>query len=102
MKNRGAWCNHGNKTLYEIDGFITREEDKYRIVKTLKIKSHEMLSDNKIVEMKLKTKTPRHSNERKQRKRGNINWEKMMTQKIAEQYRKRTEESASQEAKKGR
>ena len=60
-----------------------------------------MLSDNKIVEMKLTTKTPRHSTERKQKKRGNINWEKMMTQKIAEQYRKRTEESASQEAKKG-
>ena len=57
-----------------------------------------MLSDDRIVEMKLKTKTPRHSNGRKQKKRGNINWEKTMNREIAGQYRKRTEERASQEA----
>ena len=78
VKKRGTWLNHGNKTWHEIDGFITREEDRHRIMKALKIKSNEMLSDHKIVEMKIKTKTLRHSNERKQKKRGNINWEKMM------------------------
>ena len=98
MKKIGTWFNRGNKTWYEIDGFITREEDRHRIVKALKIKSNEMLSDHKIVEMKLKTKIPRHSNRRKQKKRGNINWEKMMNREIAEQYRKRAEERASQEA----
>ena len=46
-----------------------------------------MLSDHKIVEVKLKTKTPRHSNGRKQKKRGNINWEKMSNREVAEQYR---------------
>ena len=98
MKKRGTWFNCASKTWYEIDGFITREEDRHRIVKALKIKHNEMLSDHKIVEMKLKIKTPRRSNERKQKKRGNINWEKMMNRKIAEQYRKRTEERANQEA----
>ena len=44
-----------------------------------------MLSDHKIVEMKLRTKTPRHSDERKQKKRVNINWEKMMNREVAEQ-----------------
>ena len=57
-----------------------------------------MLSDDRSVEMKLKRKTPRHSNGRKQKKRGNINWEKTMNREIAEQYRKRTEERAIQEA----
>ena len=73
MKKRGTWLNRGNKTWYEIDGFIPREEDRYRIVKALKIKSNEMLSDHMIVEMKLKMKTPRHSSERKQKKRENVN-----------------------------
>ena len=98
LKKRGTWFNRGNKTWYEIDGFITREEDRLRILKALKIKSTEMLSDHKIVEMKLETKTPRHSNGRKQKKRGNVNWEKMMNREIAEQCRKRTAERASQEA----
>ena len=97
MKKRGTWFNRGNRTWYEIDGFITREEDRHRIVKAVKIKSSEMLSDHKIVEMKLKMRTPRYSNERKQKKRRNINWEKMMNREIAEQYRKRTEERTSQE-----
>ena len=97
MRKRGTWLNRGNKTWYEIDGFITREEDRHRIVKTVKIKSSEMLSDHKIVEMKLKMRTPRYSNERKQKKRRNINWEKMMNREIAEQYRKRTEEKTNQE-----
>ena len=57
-----------------------------------------MLSDHKIVEMKLKMKKPRHSNERRQKKRRNIIWEKMMNREIAELYRKRTEERANQEA----
>ena len=35
---------------------------------------------------------------REDRKRGNINWEKRMNGEIAELYRKRTEERASQEA----
>ena len=100
MKKIGTWFNRGNKTWYEIDGFIAREEDRHRIVKALEIKSNEMLSDHKIVEMKLKTKTPRHSNGRKQKKRGNVNWEKMMSREIAEQCRKRTAERASQEATK--
>ena len=69
MKKRGTWFNCGNKTWYEIDRFITREEDRHRIVKVLKIKRNEMLSDHKIVEMKVKMKTPRHSNERRQEKR---------------------------------
>ena len=98
MKKRGTWFNRGNKTWYEIDGFITREEDRHRIVKAVKIKSSEMLADHKIVEMKLKMRTPRYSNERKEKKRRNINWEKMMNREIAEQYRKRTEERTSQEA----
>ena len=101
MKKRGTWFNRASNTWYEIDGFITREEDRHRIVKALKIKHNEMLSDHKIVEMKLKMKTPRRSKERKQKKRGNINWEKMMNREIAEQYRKRTEERANQEATKG-
>ena len=98
MKKRGTWFNRGNRTWYEIDGFITREEDRHRIAKALKIKSNEMLSDHKIVEMKMKMKTPRHSNERRQKKRGNINWKKMMNREIAELYRKTTVERASQEA----
>ena len=57
-----------------------------------------MLSDHKIVDMSLKMKTPKHSSERKQKKRRNINWEKIMNREIAEKYRKRTEESTSQEA----
>ena len=57
-----------------------------------------MLSDHKIVEMKLKMKTPRHSNEKGQKKRRNIISETMMNREIAELYRKRTEERASQEA----
>ena len=68
MKKRGTWLNRGNKTWYEIDGFTTREEDRHRIAKALKIKSNEMLSDHKVVEMKLKTKKPRHPNGRKQKK----------------------------------
>ena len=72
MKKRGTWFNRGNKTWYEIDGFITREEDRQKIVKAVKIKSSEMLSDHKIVEMKLKMRTPRYSNERKQKKRRNL------------------------------
>ena len=98
MKKRGTWFNRGNRTRYEIDGFITREEDRHRIAKALKIKSNEMLSDYKIVEMKMKMKTPRHSNERRQKKRGNINWRQMMNREIAELYRKTTVERASQEA----
>ena len=90
VKKRGTWFNCGHKTWYEIDGFITREEDRHRIVRALKIKNNEMLSDLKIV-----------ANERKQKKRGNINWEKMMNQEIADQYRKRTEEKANQEATTG-
>ena len=69
-----------------------------RIAKAVKIKCSEMLSDHKIVEMKLKMRTLRYSNERKQKKRRNINWEKIMNREIAEQYRKRTEERTSQEA----
>ena len=57
-----------------------------------------MLSDHKIVEMKLKMKIPRYSNKEKQKKRGNIICEKMMNREIAEQYRKRTEGRTSQEA----
>ena len=57
-----------------------------------------MLSDRKVVEMKLKVKTPRHSNERRQKKRRNIHWEKMLNREIAELYRKRIEERVSQEA----
>ena len=98
VKKRGTLFNRANKAWYELDGFITKEEDRHRIVKALKIKSNEMLSDHKIVEMKLKMKTPRHSNERRQKKRPNIIWEKMMNREIAELYRKRTEERASQEA----
>ena len=85
MKKRGTWLNRASKTWYEIDGFITREGDRLRIVKALNIKHNEMLSDHKIVEMKLKMKTPRRSNVRKQKKRGYINWEKMMNREIAEQ-----------------
>ena len=98
MKKRGAWFNCGNKTWYEIDGFIAREEERHRIVKALKIKNNEMLSDHKIVEVKLKMKAPRHSNERRQKNSASINWEKMINQEKAELYRKRTEERASQEA----
>ena len=98
MKKRGTWFNRGNKAWYEIDGFITREEDRHRIVKAVKIKSSEMLSDHKIVEMKIRMRTRRYSNEREQKKRRNINWEKMMNREMAEQYRKRTEERTSQEA----
>jgi len=90
VKKRGTWFHLGNKAWYEIDKFITREEDRHRIVRALKIKNNEMLSDLKIV-----------ANERKQKKRGNINWEKMMNQEIADQYRKRTEEKANQEATRG-
>ena len=54
VKKRGTWFNRGNITWYEIDGFISRDEDRCSIVKALKIKSNEMLSDHKIVEMKLK------------------------------------------------
>ena len=61
VKKRGTWFNRANKAWYELDGFITKEEDRHRTVKALKIKSNEMLSDHKIVEMKLKMKTPRHS-----------------------------------------
>ena len=92
MKKRGTWFNRGNKTWYEIDGFIKREEDRYRIVKALKIKINEMLSDHRIVEMKLEMKTPKRSNGRKQKKRGNINGEKMMNREIADQHIKRKEE----------
>ena len=98
MKKRGTWFNRDNKTWYETDAFITRVEDRHGIVKALKTKSNEMLSHHKIVEMKLKAKTLKHSNEGKQKKRRNINWEKMMNLEVAEQYRKRIEERASQEA----
>ena len=54
MQKRGTWFNRGNETWYEIDGFITREEDRHRIAKAVKIKSSEMLSYHKTVEMKLK------------------------------------------------
>ena len=78
VKKGSTWLTRANKVWYDLDGFITREEDRHRIVKALKIKSNEMLSDHKTVEMKLKMKTPRHSNERRQKKRRNIIWEKMM------------------------
>ena len=55
VKKRGTWFNRANKTWHEIDGFITREEDRHR-AKALKIKSNEMLSDHKIVRMTLKMK----------------------------------------------
>ena len=32
MKKRGTWFNRASKTWYEIDGFITREEGRHRIV----------------------------------------------------------------------
>ena len=98
VKKRGTWFIRGNKTWYENDGFKQTEEDRHRIVKTLKIKSNETLSNYKIVEMKIKMKIPRCSNKGKQKKRGNTNWEKMMNREIAEQYRKRTEGRTSQEA----
>ena len=66
MKKRGTWFNRGNKTWYEIDGFMKREDDRHRILKALIIKNDKMLSDHKIVEMKLKMS--RRSNEGKQSK----------------------------------
>ena len=98
VKKRGTWFIRGIKPWYKIDGFKKTEEDRHRIVKALKIKSNETLSNYKIVEMKLKMKIPRYSNKGKQKKRGNTNWEKMMNREIAEQYRKRTEGRTSQEA----
>ena len=97
MKKRGTWFSRGNKTWYETDRFIARVEDRQNY-KSSEIKSNEMLSDHKIVEMKLKTKKLKHLNEGKKKKRRNINWEKMMNLEVVEQYRKRTEERASQEA----
>ena len=61
-RNAAHWLNHGHKACYEIEGFITREEDRHRTIKALEIKNNEMLPDHKIVEVKLKAKIPRHSN----------------------------------------
>ena len=46
VKTRGIWLNRGNKTWYEIDGFVAREEDRSRIVKALKSKNNFNVSLN--------------------------------------------------------
>ena len=103
VKRRGTWYNRSHNTWHEIDGFITRINDRHLSTKKVCIQRHNLLSDhnpvvitlNKSIAVKLNKRSNRHGLYNI-KKNTNINWEKLMDEDKAIEYNLKTQQLNSE------
>ena len=86
------------KRWYEIDGFITKAQDRHEMIRSFKVGDLKpLLSDHKPVEIKLKVasikpKIIKLIKMKQKNKQPNIKWERLMDDECANQFREKTSE----------
>ena len=77
-KKRGTWKCPARKSWHEIDGFMTRQNQRSQLVKNVRTETtSRTLSDHKPKMMECWLQKPRKEPERRQQRSTNINWDKL-------------------------
>ena len=98
QKKRGTWWNPSLKRWYEIDGFITKAQDRHEMIRSFKVGDLKpLLSDHKPVEIKLKVtsikpKIIKLIKMKQKNKQPNIKCEQLMDDECANQFQEKTSE----------
>ena len=94
MKKRGTWFNNSHRTWYELDGFIMRKKERHSLAKKMEVMYDMGLSDHNPVILHLRI--PKKPRKTVTRPKPAINWEKLSNGKVADEFRKKTEDLSLQ------
>ncbi|XP_063711602.1 uncharacterized protein LOC134839904 [Symsagittifera roscoffensis] len=95
-KKRGTWKCPARKSWHKIDGFMTRQNQRSRLVKNVRTETtSRTLSDHKPKMMECWLQKPRKEPERRQQRSTNINWDKLRDPATKQQFRTSVGEALS-------
>ena len=85
-KRRGTWFSDIHRQWYELDGFVMREEQRYRHAKRIKTMSEAAVSDHKPKWMLVDIRKRKWRREYEARRIPAIKWEALKNEQVASRF----------------